>query len=174
MGFPSPARDTTGTHQRRREHWRRTCAVWNPASTDTHDTGRPAKARESDDASAADTSPSVGSPERRAVVEHPHFGAAGVEPEHDVNEPIGLHVDAGRNLLDRTRVEVAEPQLEQPIHVGGAVLGWESERRIAKRHHPGAIAPLGAPAGASPFSNDLAERRPAGVEPREPEREHVL
>ncbi len=48
MGFPSPARDTTGTHQRRREHWRRTCAVWNPASTDTHDTGRPAKARESE------------------------------------------------------------------------------------------------------------------------------
>ena len=90
-------------------------------------------------------------------VEHDGLLVPGREPEHDVDEPVGLHVDAGANLLERATKRPG-PLLEQLVHVRGPGLAGQAEADVPERLEGVAFAPLDVAPRPPPLPYDLVER----------------
>ena len=108
------------------------------------------------------------------VVQDPYVSVAGVEAEHDDNNPIVLDVDAGADLLESDQREAFLPLGVQLVDVGGAALGRLTERQIAPRGEGSRVAAFDLQPGLAPCLAHLRQRAPAAVETAQSERDAIL
>ena len=99
----------------------------------------------------------------------PAIDVVGTEAEHDVDQAITLHVNAGCHLLQLHELKLILSKFEELVDIGSPRCSGQPEHEVTEGFQRVRIAALDREPSSPPFGSNLLQAGATAIEPRQGE-----